>query len=341
MPRVYVERRPRPLWDRFWVLEDAPGEWLDRAHGKGWPFASKDGLEQSEHLLKGPKAGRNYYRHRLFDEGGRLVRCYLKGEAALHFHLRGLPFGGQRGGERPVPALCVIYERTVLPAAATDLHEVRRPVQPLDAGEGSADRDSCSCGVQGAMLVPDIEPVEQREGTAGGAGERLSGSDGDGPDRRIQSVVGLQLLDTCQVAAERKMLARLSHAAKRLEAVGALGDRKRDALDLARVRARDHRVELDHEVVECGPRIVDPVSEDQAPVGIDGLQVVDIERVLPLVRIDLDGEAVDFSLLKPFDRGGNALEVAVGPPGLVLGVVERVVHGREFTAPTPPPAPGS
>ena len=148
-PMLVAEERGHPHLRRLWLLKDAAAVGRDRRDGMRWPFACEDGVEQLEGLLNGPQARPDYYRYRLFDEGGRLVDCYLRGEGGLHLHLRGLPLGGERGLEGPATDLCVVFQRAVFPAAVLDLDEL---VGPREFGECSGDGDRGACGVKGTVL---------------------------------------------------------------------------------------------------------------------------------------------------------------------------------------------
>lgn len=302
-------------------------------HRKGWLRVSwaKDRLKDDKDGFDRPEGEREHFDYSL--EGAGLTERYLEGKAALHVHLIGLPHAGERDLEPRRSDYCALFQRRVgrsvaehLKFLGTNLIEAKGSLENVDGGPGD---------VRNPMLVSVVE--------CGESVERLRDRAKDGvvpgffrgaPDRHVAVIEGLQFLDACQVATEARLLGKLAglrpevldgsgecRIPVRVVGIGGV-DRKTDHGYLGRLSAGNECPQADHEVVKSGPGVVDAVTDHQAPVGVEGLQVADVERVLASISVDVAGDAVVVSVLKRLYLGAQDVQVVPGPSELLVGVSE-------------------
>src|ERR1700722_12906637 len=301
-------------------------------HWKGWLRSGcpEDGLEDGKHGLDTPEAQRQYFEYAL--KGAGLAKRYLKGEASLHVHLCRVPLLGEGRVEAACGDLCVVFQRSVR-RAPSEAFEVCG-CECVDAGTAEH-VDGCPCGVRDSVLVDVVEAGESVE-RAWEARRSWQPGVRDAPNGAVPLVEGLQLLDACEVAAEHRLLAHLARRRRELFAsggecripvrvvgVGAVdGELDVLALDRGGVFSGCDCPEADEGVVERGARVVDAVSDDESPVGVRLLKVVDAERILASICVDADVDSVRVALLEGLDLRPENLEVVRGPPQLLKGIVE-------------------
>src|SRR5579862_4541860 len=218
---IFSERRPWPLGDRLWFVLKGAQRWgLDTCDGEGRTLKFEDGLEQSEDGLYGPQAKRQYYEHRLSTDE-LLIKRYLDGEASLHLHLRGLPLKGEGSLKAPTADFCAIYQRQH-GDAPTDLFELGGP--RLGSDQTPDYRGACPCGMHNSVLVNDVETGELPKPHSQMVCREPQFD--RSPDGYVETIVGLQLLQACQVAAEIDLLSRLNHARRAVKLSGVIVDRE-------------------------------------------------------------------------------------------------------------------
>lgn len=214
-----------------------------------------------------------------------LAKSYADGNLCVHLHLR----VRSRGVANPQD-LCVVVD------PPNRLREISDSAAAVGRSPWFVDLDG------NVVVGESIETAERRLDHAmlvrvGQLSERVNG----GRFKAALCPVRLSRVDACPVSFRDSFQPPVSHAwppLSRSKEIGVLGGGNGELVEVTgRSAVEDY--ELPHEVVEGGSKVLDEVSEQQSPVGIDGPVEVDVDdmddlaaRLCHHFRLDVIGERV-------------------------------------------------